>query len=138
MFLYVCVVCVCVCVCVCVFVCISLSLPLSLSLPSPPLSLTHTPKQNKTKHIFAFQYSVEPRKVSTAFWNCSVSNWSDFQQHLMCDLVTECAGWEDERDCPYTGHCGPDRLTIDGQCYQYLKHGERAVRWDYGRAFCHR
>ena len=51
-------------------------------------------------------------------------NWSDFQQHFMCNLNTECAGGEDELDCPYTGHCGQHRLTVGGRCYQYFSPGK--------------
>ena len=67
------------------------------------------------------QPSKTPRKLATGQWNCSVPNWSDFQQHFMCNLDRECAGGEDELDCPYTGHCGQHRLTVDGRCYQLFR-----------------
>ena len=51
-------------------------------------------------------------------WNCSVPYWPDFDVHFRCDLVVDCVGGEDEMDCPYSGHCGLGRATIDNRCYE--------------------
>ena len=54
----------------------------------------------------------------------------------MCNLDTECAEGEDELDCPYTGHCGLHRLTIDGRCYQYISPGKTFVYSNHAIRMC--
>ena len=63
-------------------------------------------------------------------------NWSDFQLHFMCNLDTECAGGEDELDCPYTGFCGVHKLTIDGRCYQLFRN--KLASWNKASYLCAR
>ena len=52
-------------------------------------------------------------------------------------MVTECAGGEDEQDCPYHGHCGQDMLTIDDKCYLYIRN-KRGISWFGANAACYR
>nr|KAG5697926.1 hypothetical protein BaRGS_026864 [Batillaria attramentaria] len=48
------------------------------------------------------QRSAIPVRLAGGKWNCSVPYWADFRQHFLCNLNQECAGMEDEADCPYT------------------------------------
>ncbi|KAK7469766.1 hypothetical protein BaRGS_00036248 [Batillaria attramentaria] len=64
--------------------------------------------------VFSFHetHSVEPKLLPGGKWNCSVPDMLSFRSHFPCDLVADCAGGEDEADCPYTGRCGQGKLTI--------------------------
>ncbi|KAK7453168.1 hypothetical protein BaRGS_00039651 [Batillaria attramentaria] len=54
-------------------------------------------------------------------WNCSVGYWADFKQHFPCDLSSDCAGGEDEVDCPYTTpRCGHGLIHAGGACFRYF------------------
>ena len=68
--------------------------------------------------------SAVPSRLPDGLWNCSEASWPDFQQHLTCNLITECAGGEDEQNCPYTGPCGQGRLTWQHHCYDYIVPGK--------------
>ena len=62
-------------------------------------------------------------------WNCSVPHWPDFHRHLLCNLVRECAGGEDEMDCSYTP-CGTHNHSVEfaGACYS-LHRSLAGVTW---------
>ena len=62
-----------------------------------------------------------PQRLSDGAWNCSVPHWPLFRPHVQCNLLTECAGGEDEAPCPYSSaRCGPGRLSIGPSCYIYV------------------
>ncbi|KAL8601648.1 hypothetical protein ACOMHN_003914 [Nucella lapillus] len=62
-------------------------------------------------------------------------SWPDFKQHFECNLVKECAGGEDESECPYIGHCGQHRLTIGGRCYQLFTR-RKYISWIHAHFSC--
>ena len=70
--------------------------------------------------------------------NCSVPHWPDFQQHLLCNLVRECAGGEDEADCNYT-LCGHHNHSVlwSGRCYS-LHRALAGVTWRQADMNCSR
>ena len=54
----------------------------------------------------------------------------------MCNLDRECAGGEDELNCPYTGRCGQHRMTTGGRCYQLFRN--RFASWIRANSMCAR
>lgn len=58
--------------------------------------------------FFSFHEAASiPEKTEGGMWNCSVPHWPDFKQHFPCNVEVNCAGSEDEEDCPYiTEACG--------------------------------
>ena len=69
------------------------------------------------KMLFSFHDAgSRPQRLGDGTWNCSVSHWSQFRQHLPCDLEPQCHSGEDEAECPYTTQrCGPGRIQVSGQ-----------------------
>nr|KAG5697422.1 hypothetical protein BaRGS_008848 [Batillaria attramentaria] len=66
------------------------------------------------KLLFSFHnHTAVPQRLSEGTWNCSVPYFSNFQQHFRCDLDQDCAGAEDETDCPYTSHVTHEFLSCD-------------------------
>ena len=78
-----------------------------------------------------------PPERPSGQWNCSLPGWSVWSQQLRCNMITECAGGEDEQDCPYNGHCGDGRLTINNTCYLYIYTLKR-ISWYNASAQCQR
>lgn len=72
--------------------------------------------------LFSFHNrSSLPQRLPDGTWNCSVPHWSDFRQHLPCDLQAQCAGREDEAECPFVSEeCGERQYSLGGQCYLYV------------------
>ena len=89
--------------------------------------------------LFSFHNeSSQLEKLPGGKWNCSVPHWSDFHQHFPCNLEPECAGGQDEVQCPYTTDtCGQGRLTINGSCYIYVT-PSRDVSWNEAAQICSR
>ena len=68
-------------------------------------------------------------------WNCSVASWASMRVHFSCNLVVECAGGEDEQDCPYSSPlCEPGQFFLGHSCYTYMQAGEKS--WDSASAQC--
>ena len=56
--------------------------------------------------FFPLFRSDEPKKVQDNLFDCSGSNYAQFEVVFRCNFVKECAGGEDEMGCPYTTpHC---------------------------------
>nr|KAG5712232.1 hypothetical protein BaRGS_014582 [Batillaria attramentaria] len=49
--------------------------------------------------------SALPQQLSGGKWNCSVPHWTNFRQHFLCTLESECAGGEDVVICPWHYSC---------------------------------
>lgn len=71
--------------------------------------------------MFSFHNSsLLPEQMPDGRWNCSVPNWTDFKQHLSCDLTFECINLEDEWNCPYgSDTCGPGFFLAGGSCFMF-------------------
>jgi hypothetical protein len=74
---------------------------------------------NKNVRGFKFHFSFYPRsdhpqQLSDGRFNCSEPHmWGRIKRHFLCDLVADCAGSEDEAECPYTTqHCGKGRFSL--------------------------
>ena len=54
--------------------------------------------------------------------NCSTPSYSQWKEHVRCNLHLQCAGRQDERGCPFTDkHCDGD-ISIAGSCLHILQH----------------
>ena len=100
----------------------------------------------KTKHFkLIYTYSLYTEIVSTGFMirftflqpkqlpqfsnhdetnlNCSQPNFKFYQDHVLCNLLKQCAGNEDEKDCDFSHkECNGD-IFIDNNCFPILDHG---------------
>ncbi|KAL8570215.1 hypothetical protein ACOMHN_029915 [Nucella lapillus] len=72
--------------------------------------------------LFTFHAKAcHPHQFADGLWNCSVPFWADFKEHLPCNLQQNCAGGEDEEECPYTTpDCGEGKVEVGGKCYLYI------------------
>ncbi|XP_070184274.1 G-protein coupled receptor GRL101-like [Littorina saxatilis] len=86
---------------------------------------------------FSFHEKTTPllQQLPSGLWNCSVPQWPEFKSHFRCNYDTECAGAEDETDCPYTGHCPPGLVQADGRCYIY-DNPRGAISWLEANILC--
>ncbi|KAK7103352.1 hypothetical protein V1264_018270 [Littorina saxatilis] len=89
--------------------------------------------------LYTFHQPHElPQKVSEAdTWNCSVTYYSAFRQHLDCNLVGECVHGEDESSCNYT-RCRPhhrDGFQVEGKCY-FLRFPNKRIYHDDASVSC--
>ena len=76
-----------------------------------------------------------PERLANGTWNCSVTFWASVQDHFPCNLISECVGGEDEKDCPYTSPlCEPGEFFLGHSCYKYVKEG--ADSWNFASAQC--
>lgn len=82
--------------------------------------------------------SALPQRLAGGLWNCSVPYWADFKQHLLCNLITECAGGEDEVGCPYSSEetCGLDYLAAGGSCFFYPFTPPGLLSWNDAASLC--
>ncbi|KAK7484729.1 hypothetical protein BaRGS_00024014, partial [Batillaria attramentaria] len=87
--------------------------------------------------LFSFHNrSALPVRLSDGKWNCSVPYWADFQQHFLCNLIQECAGMDDEADCPYTTDvCGPGLISVGTGCFIFMR-PENSITWDEASDEC--
>nr|KAG5699356.1 hypothetical protein BaRGS_008264 [Batillaria attramentaria] len=54
--------------------------------------------------FFSFHNTpATPQQLGGGTWNCSVSYWDDFQQHLLCNGDPECLDMKDETNCGTNG-----------------------------------
>ena len=77
-----------------------------------------------------------PSMLSSGLFNCSVSHYAIFQQHLDCNLERECQGGEDEGGhCPFSSPLCDGWVDAQGKCY-FLVVGEDHVTWQSAHAKC--
>nr|KAG5708960.1 hypothetical protein BaRGS_009369 [Batillaria attramentaria] len=78
----------------------------------------------------------KPQKFEDGTFKCSVPFFSEFRQHLDCNLETECAGREDESHCRYKSDaCGPDLIFAGASCYSYVT-VNRDINWYDALGLC--
>ena len=66
--------------------------------------------------------SNAPRIVHDDLLDCSVAHYEQFAPHVNCNLAVECAGKEDERQCPYSSQeCQPGEIDAGETCYTYTR-----------------
>ena len=90
---------------------------------------------------FRLLYSFHSRgqtlqQLVNGTWNCSVAFWTSVRDHFPCNLVGECAGLEDELDCPYSSPlCHPGEFSLGHSCYLYFGKGQE-ITWNNASAQC--
>ena len=77
-----------------------------------------------------------PGLLTTGFFNCSVSHYTSFQQHLHCNLKQECEGGEDEgAHCPFSSPSCKGWVEAGGKCYIPVD-SDHAVSWQTAQSQC--
>ena len=78
-----------------------------------------------------------PSQLPDGRWNCSVPDWSHFEQHFPCNLQADCVDGEDELSCPYThlARCGAGAITLGDSCYYYVISSHR-LSWNDAMEAC--
>ena len=101
----------------------------------------YTYGDNKRGTGFRLLYSLynkgqTPEQFADGTWNCSVAFWASIQEHFSCNLAVQCAGREDEMDCPYSSPlCEPGDFFLGRSCYRYVKTGE-LITWSFASVQC--
>ena len=78
---------------------------------------------------FKMMYAIlprpqEPQQLSDNLYNCSVPHFHSFKPLLSCNMVTECQGNEDEKDCGYhSNDCGDGATDAGTKCYRFVRRG---------------
>ena len=68
--------------------------------------------------------SQEPQQLSDNLYNCSVPHFHSFKPLLSCNLVRECRGNEDEKDCGYYSNgCGDGAVDAGTKLYRFVRRG---------------
>ena len=71
-------------------------------------------------------YAILPRpqQLSDNLYNCSVPHFHSFKPLLSCNMVRECQGNEDEKDCGYhSNDCGDGATDAGTKCYRFVRRG---------------
>ena len=91
-------------------------------------------------HTFLFSFhaqSAVPQLLHDDTWNCSVTYYDDFADHLACDLFRDCQGGEDERDCPYiSSACGGRQFEAGGSCFGISQRNVAGLTWQEAADRC--
>ena len=68
--------------------------------------------------------SQEPQQLSDNLYNCSVPHFHSFKPLLSCNMVRECQGDEDEKECGYhSNDCGEGAVDAGTKCYRFVRRG---------------
>ena len=68
-----------------------------------------------------FPRSQEPQQLSDSLFDCSVPHFNSFKPLLSCNMIRECQGNEDEKDCGnYSNGCGDGALDGGTKCYRFI------------------
>lgn len=91
-------------------------------------------------HTFLFSFhaqSAVPQLLHDDTWNCSVTYYDDFADHLACDLFRDCQGGEDEKDCPYiSSACGGRQFEAGGSCFGISQRNVAGLTWQEAADRC--
>ena len=80
--------------------------------------------------------SQEPQQLSDNPYNCSVPHFHSFKPLLSCNLVRECQGNEDEKDCGYhSSDCGDGALDAGTKCYSFDPY-HATLTWSEANSEC--
>ena len=90
---------------------------------------------------FKLMYTVAPKSQNLALladniYNCSVSQFYKYKDLLRCNLIRECEGNEDEKDCAIYGTaCGMGAVESGEKCYTVV-YPHRHLSWFEARSVC--
>ena len=95
-------------------------------------------KKFKPRFLFSFHaLSAVPQLLYDDTWNCSVTYYDEFADHLACDLFRDCQGGEDERDCPYVSSaCGGRQFEAGGSCFGISQRNVAGLTWQQAADRC--
>ncbi|PVD27178.1 hypothetical protein C0Q70_12332 [Pomacea canaliculata] len=66
-----------------------------------------------------------PAKLDSGLWDCSVTPYNKFKQHLECNLEQECQGGEDEGShCPFSSPSCNGSVAVANKCYVFFNSEE--------------
>ena len=72
----------------------------------------------KAKFSFVLpSQKITKNKENPFFFDCSGPNYKYFQDHVMCNLKRECAGFEDEWNCTFSSLGCKGDISIGQSCY---------------------
>ena len=95
-------------------------------------SLNNTMNMSYSFHLLI----AAPNMLGSGLFNCSVSHYSSFQQHLHCNLELECQGGEDEgAHCPFSSPPCDGTVDASGKCYFFVVWKSK-VTWQSARSEC--
>ena len=71
------------------------------------------------KMKFSFhKYNQSPKRLVSGLFNCSVSYYPQFKDHVDCNMKQECEGREDERGhCPFSSPACDGSVAVHDKCY---------------------
>ena len=99
----------------------------------------HWDEKHKSGMNMSFSFHTAlaaPGLLTTGFFNCSVSHYASFQQHLHCNLKQECEGGEDEgAHCPFSSPSCKGWVEAGGKCYIPVD-SDHAVSWQTAQSQC--
>ncbi|KAK7482103.1 hypothetical protein BaRGS_00026687, partial [Batillaria attramentaria] len=107
----------------------------------PPARVSLPIEMEVTDSWFKLLYSTHnttqtPHRLANGLFNCSVSYYHTFQQHLRCNLKLECSNAEDEIGCPYTTKaCGLGFVDVGRKCYYYHP-SKKQITWYDAHDYC--
>ena len=83
-----------------------------------------------------FPRSQEPQQLSDNLFDCSVPNFHSFKPLLSCNMIRECQGNEDEKDCGnYSNGCGDGALDAGTKCYRFIN-SNASTTWSEANSKC--
>ena len=91
--------------------------------------------KSPTNNRLVLQAAEVPGRLANNTWNCSVPSWPRFRRHFLCDLRQDCAGGEDEVQCPYSPCNKQGGVRLRGHCYFFIELFTR-LTWQQGQDEC--
>ncbi|KAK7106060.1 hypothetical protein V1264_017360 [Littorina saxatilis] len=91
-----------------------------------PLKIHFTSNSNGEatgfKMIFTIvPFSQTPRRLQSGLFNCSVSNYASFKQHVHCNMKQECEDGKDEGGhCPFSSPACKGSVAVNDKCYTMI------------------
>ena len=83
-----------------------------------------------------FPRSQEPQQLSDNLFDCSVPHFHSFKPLLSCNMIRECQGNEDEKDCGnYSNGCGDGALDAGTKCYRFIN-SNASTTWYEANSKC--
>ena len=89
------------------------------------------------KLLFSFQRESRiPQRLNSGLYNCSVDDYWRFQQHLDCNLKTQCQDGRDEAGhCPFSSPACDGSVATHGKCFRQFTVG-RVISPERARDQC--
>ena len=88
------------------------------------------------KMKFSFHaYTQSPTKLASGLFNCSVSYYTQFKDHVDCNMKLECEGREDERGhCPFSSPACDGSVAVRHKCYTLVRATTKTGRMSFSES----